>query len=251
MRCLRLFCAIGVGLWSAVVAGNQAAPVGTMPDALRAHVKAAAPGRSHPSRGTAARCPRRTAEIVGQQHARHRRTRSRSFRPLTWTWNPALPTRRLAVAAAAPDFHCLVYYERGGKEHLAGGAVSVDTVGHSIRVGRHRPPGGLKNKGIRRCSKRSPFRSGQEPQPSLVILARPVRPRLGLTRGAGCVAHRASLAAAPGSPRGTSGPPAQPFVTRRLRRSVRQPVIVSITTLLRGAGGDSGGDAQGPPAGPM
>jgi hypothetical protein len=36
---MRLFCAIGVSLWWAVAAGNQAAPALTIPDALRANVR--------------------------------------------------------------------------------------------------------------------------------------------------------------------------------------------------------------------
>jgi len=31
--------------------------------------------------------------------------------------NPNLPTRRLVTAGCSPDFHCLVYYERGGPDH--------------------------------------------------------------------------------------------------------------------------------------
>jgi hypothetical protein len=31
--------------------------------------------------------------------------------------NPDLPTRRLVAAGCSNDFHCLVYYERGGSDH--------------------------------------------------------------------------------------------------------------------------------------
>ena len=39
MRRTRLFCAIGVSLWSAVVTGSQAAPTGALSESLRVHVK--------------------------------------------------------------------------------------------------------------------------------------------------------------------------------------------------------------------
>ena len=39
MRSTRLFCAIGVSLWLAVVTGHQAAPTGALSEALRTTVK--------------------------------------------------------------------------------------------------------------------------------------------------------------------------------------------------------------------
>jgi hypothetical protein len=114
MRHIRLFCAIGVGLWSAVAAGNQAAPVRTLPEALRAHVKGEAFGIVTSIRGLPLGVRDQLQALWGSQTL-DIADPGADFQLTDVKGTPALPTRRLVAAGCAPDHHCLVYYERGGR----------------------------------------------------------------------------------------------------------------------------------------
>jgi hypothetical protein len=116
MRRLRLFCALGVSLWSAAVAGNQAAPVVTMPEALRAHVKAEQFGIVTSIRGLPLGVRNELQALWGTQTL-DIADPGAEFQRSDLNVNPALPTRRLIAAGCATDHHCLVYYERGGRSH--------------------------------------------------------------------------------------------------------------------------------------
>ena len=115
MRRTRLFCAIGVSLWSAAVTGSQAAPSSALSEALRAHVKAerfqiVTSLRGLPlgvRDGLQTLFGSRTLDIA-EPEAEFQVTDVRN--------NPTLPIRRLVAAGCSID-HCLVYYERGGSEH--------------------------------------------------------------------------------------------------------------------------------------
>ena len=115
MRCTRLFCAIGVSLWSAVVSASQAAPTAALSEALRAHVKDERFQTVTSIRGlplgvrdalqTLFGTPTLDIDIAEP---------GGEFQVTDKIGNPPLPIRRLVAAGCSPDFHCLVYYERGG-----------------------------------------------------------------------------------------------------------------------------------------
>ena len=116
MRYIRLFCAIGVSLWSSAVAGNQAAPVARMPEALRAHVKEERFGIVTSIRGLPLDIRNELQTLWGSQTL-DIADPGAEFQLTDVNVNPTLPTRRLVAAGCAPDHHCLVYYERGGGDH--------------------------------------------------------------------------------------------------------------------------------------
>ena len=115
MRCMRLLCAMGVSLWSAVVAGNQASPAVTMPEALRAHVKNERFGPVTSVRGLPLGVRDELQKLWGSNTLDIAEPGA-TFQLTDVNVNPALPTRRLVVAGCAADHHCFVYYERGGRE---------------------------------------------------------------------------------------------------------------------------------------
>ena len=114
MRRIRLFCAIGVSLWSAVVAGNQTAPAVMMPDALRAHVKGERFVIVTSIRGLPLGVRDGLQTLWGSQTL-DIADPGAEFQLTDANVNPKLPTRRLVAAGCAADHHCLVYYERGGR----------------------------------------------------------------------------------------------------------------------------------------
>ena len=114
MRPTRLFCAIGVSLWSAVAAGSQAAPSVALDEALRAHLKSERLEMVRPSGDcrsvSATSC--RPCSAAGLDIAEP----GAEFQVTDVVGNPKLPIRRLVAAGCSSD-HCLVYYERGGIAH--------------------------------------------------------------------------------------------------------------------------------------
>jgi hypothetical protein len=114
MRHIRLFCAIGVSLWSAVAAGNQAAPVLAMPETLRAHVKGEEFAIVTSIRGLPLGVRNELQALWGSSTL-DIADPGAQFQLTDVKANPALPTRRLVAAGCAADHHCLVYYERGGR----------------------------------------------------------------------------------------------------------------------------------------
>ena len=115
MRRTQLFCEIGVSLLSAVVSGNQSAPA-TLSEALRAHVKGeqfsvvtSIRGLPLGVRGELQTLFRSPTLDIAEPGAEYQAT--------DVIVKPGLPFRRLVRAGCSKDFHCLVYYERGGIAH--------------------------------------------------------------------------------------------------------------------------------------
>jgi hypothetical protein len=115
MRRTRLFCAIGVSVWSAVAAGNQAAPPMALSGALRAHVKDARFGIVTSIRGLPLGVRDGLQTLFGSQ-ALDIAEPGAEFQATDVIVNPKLPIRRLIAAGCSNDY-CLVYYERGGIAH--------------------------------------------------------------------------------------------------------------------------------------
>ena len=107
----RLFCAIGVSLSSAVVAGGQVVPSGAISAELRAHVRDERFGIVTSIRGLPLGVRAALQTLFGSQSLdiAELGARFQSGEPSVST----LPTRRLAGAGCSYDY-CLVYYERGG-----------------------------------------------------------------------------------------------------------------------------------------
>jgi hypothetical protein len=114
MRRTRLFSAIGVCLWSAVVAGDQAAPA-TLSAALRAHVKDDRFGIVTSIRGLPLGVREELQTLFGSQTLDIAEPGA-EFQATDVVVNPKLSIRRLVAAGCSID-HCLVYYERGGIAH--------------------------------------------------------------------------------------------------------------------------------------
>ena len=114
MRPTRLFCAIGVILWSSVVTCSQAAPV-PLSAGLRAHVKSERLDRVTSVRGLPLGVRDELQKLFGSQTLDIAEPRA-EFQATDVVVNPKLPIRRLVAAGCSTD-HCLVYYERGGIAH--------------------------------------------------------------------------------------------------------------------------------------
>jgi hypothetical protein len=115
MRRTRLFCAIGVSLWSAVVTGSQAAPTAALSEALQAHVKNERLGIVTSIRGLPLGVRDGLQTLFGSQ-ALDIAEPGAEFQVSDVVGKPKLPIRRLVAAGCSTD-HCLVYYERGGIAH--------------------------------------------------------------------------------------------------------------------------------------
>src|SRR5215216_5563090 len=102
MRHIRLFCAIGVSLWSPVAAGNQAAPVQMMPDALRPHVNGEEFAIVTSIRGLPLGV-RNELQTLWDSQTLDIADPGAEFQLTDVKVNPALPTRRLIAAGCAPD----------------------------------------------------------------------------------------------------------------------------------------------------
>jgi hypothetical protein len=115
MRRTRLLCAIGVSLWSAVVAGSQAAPSAALSGALLAHVKDERFQIVASIRGLPLGVRDGLQMLFGSQTLDIAEPEA-EFQVTDVIRNPKLPIRRLVAAGCSTD-HCLVYYERGGIAH--------------------------------------------------------------------------------------------------------------------------------------
>jgi len=115
MRRTRLLCAIGVSVWSAVVAGNQAAPPTVLSEALRAHVKDGRFGIVTSIRGLPLGVRHGLQTLFGSQSLDIAEPGA-EYQATDVVVNPKLPIRRLVAAGCSTD-HCIVYYERGGLAH--------------------------------------------------------------------------------------------------------------------------------------
>jgi hypothetical protein len=115
MRHIRLFCAIGVSLWSAVVTGSQGAPTAALSGELRAHVKGERFGIVTSIRGLPLGVRDGLQMLFGSQTLDIAEPGD-PFQVTDVIGTPRLPIRRLVAAGCSID-HCLVYYERGGIAH--------------------------------------------------------------------------------------------------------------------------------------
>ena len=112
---IRLLCAIGVSLWSTVVAGSQAAPSGPLSGALRTHVEGERFQIVTSIRGLPLGVRDGLQMLFGSQGLDIAEPGA-EFQVTDVRDKPNLPIRRLVAAGCSPD-HCLVYYERGGIAH--------------------------------------------------------------------------------------------------------------------------------------
>jgi hypothetical protein len=135
-----LLCAIVVSLWSAAAAGSQA-PSGSLSPALQAHLK----GERFQIVASIRGLPlgvRDALETLWGTNTLDIAEPGTEFQ-LTSASNSKLPLRRLAVAGCSTD-HCLVYYERGGKDHTWHVALYHWTPAATRFEGGGSAPGGLK-----------------------------------------------------------------------------------------------------------
>ena len=116
MRHLRLLCAIGLAVsWAALTAG-QTARATPPSEALRTHVKDERFDIVTSIRGLPLGV---RDELQGLWDSRTLDIAEpgADFQGSGATVNATLPARRLVAAGCAADYHCLVYYERGGRSH--------------------------------------------------------------------------------------------------------------------------------------
>jgi hypothetical protein len=115
MRRTRLLCAIGLSLWAAVVAANQAAAPVALSAALRIHLKDERFAIVTSIRGLPLGVRDGLQTLFGSQTLDISEPGA-EFQVTDVILNPKLPIRRLVAAGCSTD-HCLVYYERGGIVH--------------------------------------------------------------------------------------------------------------------------------------
>jgi hypothetical protein len=104
-----------VSLWSAVVAGSQAAPPAALSGPLRAHVQAERFGIVTSIRGLPLGVRDGLQMLFGSQGLDIAEPGA-EFQVSDVIVDSKLPIRRLVAAGCSYD-HCLVYYERGGIAH--------------------------------------------------------------------------------------------------------------------------------------
>jgi hypothetical protein len=120
MHYTRLLCLIGVGFWSAVVAGSQAPPSGALSGELRDHVRDERFQVSTSIRGLPLGVRAELQKLFGSQAldiALDIAEPGTEFQVSDVAVDSKLPIRRLVAAGCSNDYHCLVYYERGGSAH--------------------------------------------------------------------------------------------------------------------------------------
>ena len=99
-----------------MVTGSQAAPTGALPEALRAHLKDERFEIVTSIRGLPLGVRDGLQTLFGSQELDIAEPGA-EFQATDVIRNPKLPIRRLVAAGCSTDFHCLVYYERGGIAH--------------------------------------------------------------------------------------------------------------------------------------
>jgi hypothetical protein len=115
MHRTRILCAIGLSVWSAIAAGNQAVAPTALSPSLRAHVKDARFGIVTSIRGLPIGVRDGLQMLFGSQGLDIAEPGA-AFQVTDVIGNPKLPTRRMVAAGCSTDY-CLVYYERGGSTH--------------------------------------------------------------------------------------------------------------------------------------
>jgi hypothetical protein len=114
MRRTQLLFAICVSLWSAAAAASQSSNAATLPGALRAHVQNERFDIITSIRGLPLGVRDELQRLFGG--GLDIAEPGAEFQETGRVVNPKLPLRRLVAAGCSADFHCLVYYERGGRE---------------------------------------------------------------------------------------------------------------------------------------
>ena len=113
MNRIRVVCAIGLSLLSAVVSGQSASP--TLPEALRAHVKDDRFDAVTSIRGFPLGVRSGLQSLFGAVDLDIAEPGAQ-FQLTGAVGNSSLPIRRLVAGGCSTD-HCLVHYERGGSAH--------------------------------------------------------------------------------------------------------------------------------------
>jgi hypothetical protein len=140
MRRAPFLFAIGVSLWSAVVAGSQAPSI-ALSGELRAHVQDERFGIVTSIRGLPLGVRAGLQTLFGSQ-ALDIAEPGAGFQVTDAVVDAKLPIRRLVAAGCSYD-HCLVYYERGGAAHTWRAALFHWTPDATRFEGGGDAPGGL------------------------------------------------------------------------------------------------------------
>ena len=143
MRQIYPLSAIGVSLWVAVAAGSQAPNAGALSGALRAHVQNERFQVVTSIRGLPIGVRDGLQMLFGSQSLDIAEPGA-AFQATGAAVNPKLPIRRLIAAGCSSDFHCLVYYERGGSDHTWQVALFQWTPAGTRFEGGGGAPGGLR-----------------------------------------------------------------------------------------------------------
>src|SRR5215213_4274578 len=112
MRHTRVLSAIGMSLCSAVIALSQP-PAGALPAALRGHLQNERLGIVTSIRGLPLGV-REELQMLFGSGTLDIADPGAEFQTTGVAVDRQLPIRRLVAAGCSADFHCLVYYERGG-----------------------------------------------------------------------------------------------------------------------------------------
>lgn len=158
-RRTRFLCAVGVSCWPAVAGGNQATAASGLSAALRDHVRGEQFQIVTSVRGLPLGVRDQLQMLFGSATLDIAEPGA-EFQATGGAVNSSLPSRRLVAAGCSSDFHCLVYYERGGTDHtwhmalfhwtpattrLEGGGMApaglstIDAVRRAILAGGGRP----------------------------------------------------------------------------------------------------------------
>ena len=113
MRRTRLLFAIGLSLCLAVVARGQSTVSATLPAALRTHLQAERFDIVTSVRGLPLDVRNLMQKMFGTVSLDIAEPGA-AFQATDVLVTPSLPIRRMVSAGCSKDFHCLVYYERGG-----------------------------------------------------------------------------------------------------------------------------------------
>jgi len=108
-----LLCAIGVSLWSGVFAAGQPTTSGALSAALRTHLQAERFDIVTSVRGLPLDVRNLMQKMFGTVSLDIAEPGG-PFQATDVLATPPLPIRRMVLAGCSKDFHCLVYYERGG-----------------------------------------------------------------------------------------------------------------------------------------
>jgi hypothetical protein len=115
MRRIQLLFAICVSIWSAVATGSQAPDSGALPAALRAHVQNERFDIVTSIRGLPLGVRDELQKLFGSGEL-DIADPGAEFQGTAVAANSKLPARRLVAAGCSIDHHCLVHYERGGRD---------------------------------------------------------------------------------------------------------------------------------------